>query len=501
MNIIVNTTSINNFLALAPNQIFWVFFVNFGWLILAIVFLSGMREVYLLFIRIKWSIDQKTILLAIDIPRGNEQSPKAVENMFSYLSGAHGSINFFEKWFEGKYQKSFSFEIVSLEGYTQFLVESPLEFRNLVESAIYSQYPDAEISEVEDYTKNIPSNVPNEEYDVWGTEFIQSAPPIYPIKCYQEFEHQIGPSEMQFKDPMASLMDLFSSLGPGEYLWFQMLVAPTGFDWIKKSTQEIDRILHREKKAKAGFASWLIESLGSLSELFYSIWGDIDSSSEEHQERSMLDLTPDEKRKVEGIQIKSSKLGLEAKFRVVYIAKREAMNKAKVANGIIGYIKQFSSLDLNGLMPDIKLTLTKTIYFFTKIRLLHKKRKIFNAYLARSDTRGRRAGLYNIEELATIWHFPIEANVKASMIEKAPGRKADAPVSLPIVEDLDDSVADIFQDSSNPARTPDSSASLSSRHDSSTIFDLDDKEKQEEKKPSVDLNNQHTAPPKNLPFV
>ena len=49
--------------------------------------------------------------------------------------------NFFEKWFEGKFQKSFSYEVVSLEGYTQFLIRTPKEFRDLIESSVYSQYP------------------------------------------------------------------------------------------------------------------------------------------------------------------------------------------------------------------------------------------------------------------------------------------------------------------------------------------------------------------------
>jgi hypothetical protein len=37
----------------------------------------------------------------------------------------------------------------------------------------------------------------------------------------------------------------------------------------------------------------------------------------------------------------------------------------------------------------------------------------------------------NIEELATLWHFPAEASVQSSLLQKAPGRKAEAPASLP----------------------------------------------------------------------
>ena len=484
MNIVINTAGFDNFINLPPEQMFWVFFWDFGWIILAVIFLIGSAQAYLFYIRQKWAKTHTEILLAIDIPRGNEQSPKAVENIFTYLAGAHGSISFFEKWFEGKFQKSFSLEIISLEGYTQFLIYSPIEHRNLVESAVYSQYPDAEISEVDDYTDLVPRNLPDDEYNIWGTEFIQANKWVYPIKCYQEFEHQMGPSETQFKDPMASLMDLFGSLREGEQLWFQIILIPTSFSWIKDSIKEINKLFGRKEKAKPDMVSKIVEAMGNASEVVYPIWGDIDSGAKkEEKPKTMMDLTPDEKRKVESIQLKASKLGFEAKIRTVYIARPDVMNTPKVASGLVGYMKQFASLDLNNIKPDVDMTFTKAIYFFAKSRLLAKKRKIFNAYIKRSDARGRRPGLYNIEELATIWHFPVEANVKAAMVQKAPGRKADAPAALPLAKESSAALPDIFRKSAagaGPAEVPDSNSSTDQ---------------------IKDLNLAPVGPPDNLPFV
>ncbi|MFA7087957.1 MAG: hypothetical protein WC146_01300 [Patescibacteria group bacterium] len=475
MDIVIYTARLNNFLNLPPEQLFWAFFANFGWLFLAVTFLYGALEFYLIWIRTKWSADHKFVLLAVDIPKGNEQSPKAVENMFTYLAGAHGSVNFFEKWFEGQFQKSFSYEIVSMEGYTQFLIRTPIEFRNLVESSVYSQYPDAEISEVDDYVDSVPKNIPDEEYDLWGVEFVQKDSWVYPIKCYQEFEHQMGPSETQFKDPMASLMDLCGSLRQGEQLWFQMIVIPIGFDWVKESEKEINNIFGRKVKIKEDLFVKGISAMGDLSNMFYQSEVDSSAAKKEEKPKTMMDLTPGEKRKVEGIQLKASKLSFEAKFRIVYVAKREVMNKAKVANGLVGFMKQFASLDLNNLKPDVKLTMTKTQYFMKAPRLLAKKKKIFDAYIDRSDSRGCNPGIYNIEELATIWHFPVEANVKAAMMQKTPGKKADAPSSLPIESNEGQILPDIFSKSS---------------FDGSDIFSAKD-----------DLDEKNVAPPENLPFV
>ena len=158
-----------------------------GALPLAIVFIWGVLQLWLYDRQGKFAAKQKYILLALDIPQNNAQSPRAVENMFAYLNGAQKSINLMEKWWEGAYQLSFSFEIVSIEGYIQFLIRTPESFRAFIETAIYTQYPDAEISQVEDYIIGTPDYFPNPEYDLWGSEFILTANPAFPIKLYEEF--------------------------------------------------------------------------------------------------------------------------------------------------------------------------------------------------------------------------------------------------------------------------------------------------------------------------
>ena len=444
MEITINTSRLETFFSLPADQMLWVFFINIGWILIAVVLLYGISLIYLQKIRSQWAAKNlKYIILAIDVPKGNEQSPKAAENMFTYLSGAHGSVNFFEKWFEGKFQASFSYEIVSLEGYTQFLVRLPIEFRNLIETSVYSQYPDAEISEVDDYVETVPHRFPDEEYDVWGSEFVQAKSWPFPIKLYQEFEHKFGESETQFKDPMASLMDLCSSLREGEQLWIQLVIIPIGFDWVADTDKAVDKILGKKKKTSSA-ASKFLEKMGDASEALYSIWGDIVSKGGDEKGLSMQELTPRQKKQIEAIHMKASKLAFEAKIRVVYVARKDIMNKSKVVNGLVGYLKQFASLDLNNLKPDSNSTMTKTAYFNKDKRLIKKKNAIMSNYVAREDTAGRNPGIFNIEELATLWHFPIEANVKAPMIQKAPGRKADAPSSLPIINDIAGPLPELF---------------------------------------------------------
>ncbi len=448
MEIIFNFAPIQDFFALSPNVMLWRFMAYFGWIIIGVMFLLGAKVLWLKNIRRKWGKDKKFVLLAIDIPRGNIQSPQAVENLFSYLGGAHGTQNFFEKWFLGEYQLSFSFEIVSLDGYTQFIIRTPSKFVNLVESAVYSQYPDAEIIEVDDYCEGFPKKFPDDEYDIWGSEFVQSAHYMYPIKCYREFEHRLGEDDATFRDPMAELMELCSSLRQGENLLYQIIVIPTGFDWIDDGKSEIDKILGKKQEPTLlnKIIDGFVEILSNLSELIYSIWGDVDDNKKEEQRKSsMLELTPKQKKKIEFIELKSSKLAFLCKIRVVYLAKKEVMNSSKVVNGFVGYIKQFSDLDLNSFKPDLKRTATKAAYFNKISRLITKKNNIINNYIDRNDWAGCTPFLLNIEELATIWHFPVEATSNAPLIQKTSTKKYKPPANL-VFDDSDDDSESLKKD-------------------------------------------------------
>jgi hypothetical protein len=155
---------------------------------------------------------------------------------------------------------------------------------------------------------------------------------------------------------------------------------------------------------------------------------------------SMMELTPKQKAQIEGLHFKASKIAFETKIRVVYVAKKEVMNKGKVSNGFVGYIKQFASLLLNNIKPDMTYTAVKANYFMKGSQIIEKKNKIIKNYVSRDCSAGRKPSIMNIEELATIWHFPIEFVVKAPFIQKAPGRKADAPASLPIEEERSNTV-------------------------------------------------------------
>jgi len=508
MNIVIDLTPIYDFFALPPDQQVLIFLLRIGWIPVAIMFLWGFVQAWVYWRSTLYAASLKYTLLAVDIPKGNDQSLRAVENLFSYLGGAHDPADLIEKYWIGKYQLCFSFEIVSLEGYIQYLCYLPVQYRDLFETAVYSQYPDAEITEVEDYAQNFPTKYPDDEYDIWGGEMILQKDEVYPIVTYRNFEHQLGVPEKQFKDPLAVLMDTFASMKKGENLWYQILVYPTDVNKLEeKGKKEISKIL-REKSASGGGGTGILGKVfGEISDVFLGViqelTGNVAFSSKAESAKDdslrMMNLKPREKKQVEAIQEKVSKQVFETKIRFVYVSKKEVMNKPKATWGFIGFMKQFLDVDLNGLKPDMKVTITTAHYLLVDWRKSERKTKLMYAYKGRSGTRGRKRFMLNTEELATLWHVPIEAVVRTPLIQKSPGRKSEPPMSLPLTEEvIDEDIGgsdsergeDIFSNIADENGTSEQPAVADIQDSASQAIDFDLKD---EKKKG--------EPPANLPFI
>ena len=171
------------------------------------------------------------------------------------------------------------------------------------------------------------------------------------IKTYEEFEHQMGDPKVTYRDPMAALMDLTSSIKKREQLWYQIILVPIGFEWPEIGDEETRKILKEKSKSGKHLGDKIVDSIvGALekfSEAIYELWGDIEDKKKDEKDDSlkMMQLKPKEKRQVESMHRKTSKIGFEFKIRMVYIAKKDVMNKPKVVNGFVGYMKQFAAME------------------------------------------------------------------------------------------------------------------------------------------------------------
>lgn len=405
-------------------------YLIFVWLFLyvAIGFYRDYREN-------KYTADWKWIVLAIDIPPLNVQTPKAIEQMFSHLAGAFESPNIADAFRGGYKQRWFSFEIISIEGYTQFLVRTEETYRDLVEASIYAQYPEAEITEVEDYVNTVPSTYPNDTHDIWAGDFGLAEDDAYPIRNYREFEHSIS-KDTVLKDPMGAVLENFSRMGPGEQLWLQILIEPIDNGWKEKAIKKIKELIG--EKSSGGGNKYVDAMLGAPIKLLEGV-GDQVFGREESESSSSSDrddgeqnklryLTPGQTKVIEAMEEKISLIGFKTKMRGVYVARKEVFRPSRGVSGLIGSMTQFNVPTSNSIVPKYGVG---TSYFFKDMRSNAKKNLMMSAYKKRKIKPGATPFVLNVVELATVWHFPM-SHVKTPMLQKVETKQSEPPIGLPI---------------------------------------------------------------------
>ncbi len=378
------------------------------------------------------------VLLAIEVPKENIQTPKAMENILAHLAGAHQTPDLFEKYWEGFAQEYFSLEIASIGGHVQYYIYTPKHMRDLVESAIYAQYTNAEISEAPDYTTDAPERFPDPNgYYCWGTEWKLVKHQAYPLRTYEAFQDETA-EEAGFKDPMAALLETMGTLLPGEQLWFQIIVEPIEANsWQHASHAIINKMAGKKKQHSD---KWFLKLLEIPIKLFGEIWGAFVGNEIEHEEKrdeplsQVLYLTSGEAETIKAIEAKAEKIGFGIKIRGVYLSPKAISNKARGRYGLIGAIKQVNTENHNSLKPETKIVGTHAHYFFTDWRKNWKRGKIVRAYKHRSIWTGLGEFVLNIEEIATLWHFPVTESARAPLVRKAEVRRGEPPIQLPVDE-------------------------------------------------------------------
>jgi hypothetical protein len=420
-----------------PFIILFKFIAAWWWIICPFILLRPFLFLYLWWRNEKWGEKQKYIMLEIKMPREVKRPFKAMEQVFAGWWMLYDPPDWWEKWIEGKYQLSMSIELVSNGGEIHFYLRIPEPARNFIESSIYSQYPDAEIFQVEDYTKDVPQDIPNEEWDLWGCDYELIKPDIYPIKTYSQFfEEKAEVIEEKRIDPLASLLEGMSKLRPGEQIWVQFRLTPVTNnenDYKDRAQKTIEKML--KKPGKAPPKPILKEALDALL---------LPPKKEEKKAEVYLPeiwiLPPGEKEKTSAIANKVSKVMYECGIRFIILGKRDIFYKPNLKT-VLSFFANFNTENLNGFKPWGK-SITKVhkhenlflnIFFHDSLLYL-KKRRIFKRYLQRLDylfpKKGKRF-ILNIEELASIFHLIGREAVPAPEIVRIESKKAEPPPNLP----------------------------------------------------------------------
>ena len=232
------------------NFLFWTIVGFFGsmsagfsllgkvWFLVVPFFFPLVKYVWREYIKRVYGEGVTYVLLEMLPPKELERSPKPMELFFTALSGTVKSFNAYDRYVEGMLPSFFTFEIVGDSGDIHFYIRCQKKFQYLVEAHLFAQYPGLEIFEVPDYTEEVPSTVPNNEWDLWGVEFEALKPDLYPIKTYDRFEEDVTGKMV---DPLGGILEVLSKLPPGQKIWFQMVTwtpSPKSYTHLKDAIDE-----------------------------------------------------------------------------------------------------------------------------------------------------------------------------------------------------------------------------------------------------------------------
>ena len=167
----------------------------------------------------------KWVLLEIQVPRDVIKTPAAMELIFSNAFYHKSGKGFWEEFMIGAPWLWFSLEIVSIDGKVHFYIRTPSRIRDLVETQIYAQYPQAKVVEVEDYAFKIPQYKKDGDWNMWGCEFTKEKHDVQTIRTYRQMEEMKSGTKEEFKvDPITPVIEYLGSLPKGQQVWIQIIV-------------------------------------------------------------------------------------------------------------------------------------------------------------------------------------------------------------------------------------------------------------------------------------
>lgn len=385
---------------------------------LAVVFWKN----WVKYVRATFFAKQKYALLELRIPRGIAKSPLAMEIFITSLFQPGGEGDFLTKYWQGSVRSWFSLELTSIDGVVRFFIWTKEKFKDMVETQLYSQFPDIEIHDVTDidYAKAIPFD--ENTYQYWGCEFIKTAESHVPIKTYTDFGLHEDPKEEYKIDPITPVIEFLGSLRKGEQAWIQICVRAHTKDQKKPGTwfEKVDW-RHAAKE-----------------DLMKRTKRDVKIDKEKPSNPNMMQLTKGEKEAVDAIERNLSKIPFDCGIRAMYVAKTEAFRSTTTA-ALSGSFRQYGAVNLNGFKADKVPEVKYNWQDRSGAKVARLKKNLLDKYQYRSFFYDQyipsgyegKPFVMTTEELATIYHFPGDV-ARTPSLSRVVAKKVEPPANLPI---------------------------------------------------------------------
>ncbi len=352
------------------------------------------------------------VTLQVKINREILQTPKAMEQVFN-------GFHVIEKG-------HICLELVGMDRELYFIVRVPKEYKNLIESQFYAQYPEIEIEEIDDYFLRLPAHLPNKDFDLWGTEIILEKENYYPIKTYSYFEEL---KEEKRIDPISSFAESIAKLQKSEWFILEILIKPLSDKdeekFINEGKKQTNTMLGK-KEEKITWLDWIGAFFRNLLVGLFEplVW----PTKEEKKNEPSIVLSSGEKDVIKSIENKIKQLSFNTSIRLLYISPKKIFNESNIS-AFMAFLKQFNSKNLNGFKINKDASTILKTRFLQNRRLFLKKMDLYQSCLKRARTQDPI--ILNTEELATVYHFPA-LKVVTPTLTRVLSKKGEPPTGLPV---------------------------------------------------------------------
>lgn len=382
--------------------------------------------------------------------------------------------NWWYKYLNGSLRGWSSLEIVSDAGEIFFLVVTKANNKEIFKQYAYSQFPGIEITEEKKdpldkfhYTSQLKGDT-----QLYIGDYVTDPGKDHlPIKTYVDYGLDKEMVKDEFKiDPLVVLLENMSQAKKGEMYWFQIMIRPTiykegddlsdhPYDWKKATLDAMDKIMIEKVKTPDG--------------------------KDATRRRSTLDLSMTEKHMIEIMQKNLEKPAFDCQIRMfAWVDKKvnpKGLDLSKTIMTVVNASKPFNkenynrlnfktiTIDVDTPMLDPtggftegkrfwrwKMSKLRAAYYQEAVTvefswkmfrtIIDRYWKSFNwdwnvGVIAEMKEYWKGPGEYvhrgdhgdivlNLEELATLWHFP--GKVFGNAESKVAAVKADPPSNLPI---------------------------------------------------------------------
>ena len=288
-------------------------------------------------------------------------------------------------------QEYISFEYTAHANEIYFYIVVPRKSKLLVEKQIIGFYPDCLIEETSEI------NIFENRKSVLGEAMILKKGDEFPIRTYQKLE----------SDSMNAILSALGRLSENTSATIQILLKPEDDGWQNR----IKKMIRKEEKSPGKRRYF------SLNPLVW-IRGFLEIFFQDPEEKNKKDEPEiDEKDPIddEGLmKEKVKKTGFLVMVRVIVTADDDAIANAELRN-IISSFSQFASPAYNRFRPMRHKSLSVLIQYF----------------ILRQFAWWQKNFLLNIEEIATLFHFPHSKYNKQPEIKWQHFRVVKAPTNIP----------------------------------------------------------------------